>query len=105
MTVIGYADSIEGLVRLLAKRRYDLGIASLNIDTIAGLADGHTAKIECRTKGLGDISLHALLATYVLRLAIIEDEAALPAQTIEMLHTSRGRPMVRNVAPVDEMAA
>ena len=81
MTVIGHAYSPNEIAKLIARRRYQLGISSRHLDQIAGLADGHTSKIECGSKKLGDISLPALLATLGLRLAVVADDESLPLQT------------------------
>jgi hypothetical protein len=51
------------------------------MDQIVGLADGHTSKIECGSKKLGDISLPALLATLGLRLTVVAYDESLPLQT------------------------
>jgi len=81
LTVIGHAYSPNEIAKLIAKRRYQLGISSRHLDQIAGLADGHTSKIECGSKKLGDISLPALLATLGLRLTVVADDESLPLQT------------------------
>lgn len=81
MRLIGLPNSPEEIVECLAARRYELGITQRAIDQIAGLADGHTSKIECGTKRLGDISLPALLATLGLRIAIVAEDERLPERT------------------------
>ncbi len=81
MTVIGHAYSPNEIAKLIARRRYQLGISSRHMDQIVGLADGHTSKIECGSKKLGDISLPALLATLGLRLTVVADDESLPLQT------------------------
>ena len=81
MTFIGHAYSPNEIVKLKAKRRYQLGISSRHLDQIAGLADSHTSKIECGSKQLGDIPLPALLATLGLKLAVVADDESLPLQT------------------------
>ena len=78
---IGYARTPGEIARILAIRRTQLGITSRQLDQIAGLADGHTSKIECGTKNLGQISLPILLETLGLKLAIVADDGALPRQT------------------------
>jgi len=81
LTVIGHAYSPNEIVKLIAKRHYQLGISSRHLDQITGLADGHTSKIECGSRKLGDISLPALLATLGLKLAVVVDDEILPLQT------------------------
>lgn len=81
MQIIGHTESFSELAKLIARRRYQLGISSPHLDQIAGLVDGHTSKIECGYKKLGDISLLALLATLGLRLTVVADDESLPLQT------------------------
>lgn len=92
MNVLGYATSPAEIVALLEQRRYSLGIASRDVDTIAGLADGHCSKIACGLKPIGHISLPNLLAALGLRLAIIADDNSLPRQTRALIGSSNGKP-------------
>lgn len=98
MHVLGHAQSTSELAKLIAARRYQLGISSRHLDQIAGLADGHTSKIECGSKKLGDISLPALLATLGLKLAVVVDDDSLPLQTQFARGSSKppGRALKRN---------
>lgn len=89
MRIIGTAKSSTEIVKLMAVRRNELGITGRQLDQIAGLADGHTSKIECGTKNLGQISLPTLLETLGLKLAIIADDSALPCQTRRALESKR----------------
>jgi transcriptional regulator with XRE-family HTH domain len=90
MKVIGYATSPAEIVALLEQRRYALGVSQLDLDAIAGLADGHTSKIACGTKAIGRISLPNLLAALGLRLAVVEDDEWLPSQTVAYIDSSKG---------------
>jgi hypothetical protein len=92
MNVLGYATSPREIVALLEKRRYALGIKQLDLDAVAGLADGHCGKIACGTKPIGHISLPNLLAALGLKLAVIADDTALPRQTRALIGSSRGKP-------------
>ena len=87
-TLVGFASSPKELAELLAKRRYQLGVASRAMDDIAGLADGHVSKLECGTKTLGGMSLPLLLEAMGCRLALIADDATIPAKTKAFLHTA-----------------
>lgn len=78
MRVIGFATTPREIADVLAKRRYELGLRLGEVDDLAGLHQGYAAKLECGTKHVGEMSLPALLATYGLRIAIVEDEAGLP---------------------------
>jgi len=101
MNVIGFASTPDEIVALLARRRYELGMTSRAVETVAGLADGYVSKIECGTKSLGRVSLPTLLAAYGLRLAVVEDEAGLPARTRAFIGTARpsSHARQRNPAP------
>ena len=81
MRLVGIATTPDEIVECLAQRRCELGVNSRMLDDFAGLAPGHTSKIACGVRGLGDISLPTLLATLGLRLAIVADDALLPPQT------------------------
>jgi hypothetical protein len=89
LVVLGHARSATEIAKLIAHRRYQLGISSRDLDQIAGLADGHTSKNECGIKKLGDISLPALLATLGLKLAVLADDESLPFQTLCARGTSK----------------
>jgi hypothetical protein len=92
MQVLTYVDTPSQLVRALAERRYELGIRQLDIDAIAGIADGLTGKLECGSKRLGDTTLPALLGALGLRLALVEAEEGLPTSTRRLVGSSRGQP-------------
>lgn len=81
MHITGHTKSFSELAKLIARRRYQLGISSRRLDQIAGLAEGYTSKIECGSKKLGDIPLPALLATLELRPSVVADDESLPLQT------------------------
>ncbi len=95
--LVGYATTPREIAILLARRRYQLGITSLQIDAIAGIADGLTSKIEANTKPLGFVSLPNLLAALGLKVAVVADDASLPRQTVALIGSSRGKP--RSPAP------
>lgn len=58
------------LARLLALRRHEIGFSQLELDDAAGLADGHTAKIEAGYRGLGQVTLPLLLGALGVDLRI-----------------------------------
>ena len=68
---IGTTTSLEGLTSILTERRRELGLSQLLVDDIAGLPSGYTAKVECRIKGLGKLSLPCLLGALGLELAVV----------------------------------
>ena len=87
--VIGLVASITELSQALAHRRYQLGMTSRVVDDLAGLADGHTSKLECGTKNLGDVTLPALLATYGLKLVLVASDDDVPSRVKPYLHTAK----------------
>jgi hypothetical protein len=89
LRIIGTAKSPTEIAKLMAVRRNELGITGRQLDQIAGLADGHTSKIECGTKNLGHISLPILLDALGLKLTIVADDATLPSQTRRALGSKR----------------
>ena len=102
MQIIGHTESFSELAKLIARRRYQLGISSPHLDQIAGLADGHTSKIECGSKKLGEISLPALLATLGLKLAVVADDESLPVQTQCARGSSKPPRRASGATPVHE---
>ncbi len=88
MRVVGECTSLSELMKLVAARRYELRIASLALDQIAGVADGYVSKLECGMKRPGDMSLPSILGALGLRLALIADDDALPARTRSAIGTS-----------------
>jgi hypothetical protein len=70
-----HADLIEALRR----RAVELDLSHIGADALAGLPAGYTSKLLCGMKGLGDISLPALLDALGVKLVLIEDPAATEA--------------------------
>jgi hypothetical protein len=54
-----------------------LGVACVTIDQVAGLADGHFAKLTCGIKRFGQVSIFLVLSALGLRLRIEEDPTAI----------------------------
>jgi hypothetical protein len=63
----------------------EIGISRVEIDRLAGLADGHASKLlsPVPIKKLGHISLGPILSVLGLKIALIEDPEAV-ARTIRM---------------------
>jgi hypothetical protein len=74
--------SPEELRRELARRRREVGLPQLLFDRVAGLADGHTGKLECGTKTFGRMSLPTVLSALGLRLALVEAPEGVPATVL-----------------------
>jgi hypothetical protein len=67
----------DELVALVRRRQDELGVACVTIDQVAGLADGHFAKLTCGIKRFGPVSIFLVLSALGLRLRIEEDPAAI----------------------------
>ena len=67
----------DELVALVRRRQDELGVACVTIDQVAGLADGHFAKLTCGTKRFGPFSMFWVLSALGLRIRIEEDPAAI----------------------------
>jgi hypothetical protein len=70
-TIASYADLIEAFRARLA----ELELPYLGADAVAGLAEGHTSKLMCQTKGFGRISLGAMLDALGCDLVLVENPA------------------------------
>jgi hypothetical protein len=66
----------DELVALVRRRQDELGVACVTIDQVAGLADGHFAKLTCGTKRFGPLSMFWVLSALGLRIRIEEDPEA-----------------------------
>ena len=106
--IVGYASTPFEIAQVLAKRRYQLGLTGRCLDQVAGLADGHTTKLESAVKTLGQISLPTLLAALGCRLALVADDAAIPDRTREYMGTAgvssyaHGAPACRRIRVADD---
>jgi len=70
----------EELRAALKRRKNDLGLANLEIDDIAGLQSGYTAKLLCGMKRPGDMSLPALLGALKCELVLMQTDACKRAE-------------------------
>jgi hypothetical protein len=52
----------DELVALVRRRQDELGVACVTIDQVAGLADGHFAKLTCGIKRFGPVSIFLVLS-------------------------------------------
>ncbi len=66
-----FTTDYRQLHRVIAERRMELGLSSLEVDELAGIAQGLTSKVECGDKKLGPLTLEYLLETLGLRLALV----------------------------------
>jgi hypothetical protein len=64
-----------GLRAAFAERRKALGLTQHDVDYLAFIADGATAKLECGTRRFGDISLAAILAALGVALVLVPVES------------------------------
>jgi hypothetical protein len=85
--IVASVENYSDLLCALRCRRLDLWL-SVALDDAAGVADGYSSKIECRSKRLGDMALGAILKAMGCKLALIADDDALPAITRRFLYTS-----------------
>lgn len=69
-----FTVDVRDFNRVIAARRMELGFSSLEIDDLAGLASGHTSKIECGTRNLGLFTLPCLMDALGLRIAMVRVE-------------------------------
>jgi hypothetical protein len=74
-------DDYRGLVETCQQRAVELEISRLEIDRLAGLAEGYSAKLLGsgngeRPKRMWPIGLELILGTLGLRILLIEDQAA-----------------------------
>lgn len=74
-------DDYRGLVETCQQRAIELGISRLEIDRLAGLTEGYSAKLlgngnSNREKRMWPVGLEAILGALGLKLLLIEDEAA-----------------------------
>jgi hypothetical protein len=65
--------NIDDLVEAIRARRDELGITCETMDAISGLSAGHSAKLACGTKGIGRVSLPAVLGALGAALVLVED--------------------------------
>jgi hypothetical protein len=68
-----------GLLAVLRRRADQLRLSRISLDTLTGLADGHSAKLlaPAHSKILGEKSFGAMLEALGLRLVVEEDPQAL----------------------------
>ncbi|MGJ5120959.1 hypothetical protein [Bradyrhizobium oligotrophicum] len=68
--------SMDELVNALQQRKEQLNLSNDLIDDLAGLPDRYAAKLFCRMKSPGRVSLGPMLGALGLTLVMIEDPAA-----------------------------
>jgi hypothetical protein len=75
------AGSYEELIGILRQRKLELDVSFTVLELIGGLASGHAAKIlgpgPVHSKHLGPTSLALILGALGVRLALVEDPAAM----------------------------
>ncbi|WP_036286897.1 hypothetical protein [Methylosinus sp. PW1] len=99
MRIVGYASTPREIVALIEQRRYALGLRSLEVDDLAGVQPSYLSKAACGSKNLGDMSMPAILGALGLRIAIVEDDAGLPAATRRFLDELPARPQTAPHGP------
>jgi hypothetical protein len=79
MRNLGVVRNYSELHAALRRRADELNVSRATLDSVAGLADGHSSKIlgPGQVKKLGHVSLGALLGGLGLKIVLVEDEAAL----------------------------
>jgi hypothetical protein len=84
--------SIDDLVAAIRARRDELNVSHELIDDLAGLQSGYTSKLLAPEpmKGLGPMSLPALLGALGAALVLVEDSAQ--AERVRDRWTPRKRP-------------
>lgn len=65
--------TLDDLIEALRRRRDELDISHETIDAVSGLQSGYTSKVLARMKGLGPVSLPALLGALACGLVLVED--------------------------------
>jgi hypothetical protein len=80
---------VDDLVEAIRARRDELGISYETMDAISGLSPGHCAKLSSGAKGIGRVSLPAVLGALGAALVLVED----PEQTARV--ADRWRPRQR----------
>jgi hypothetical protein len=59
------------LVAVVRDRKAEAGITCQTLDGLAGLADGHAAKLLCGTKNFGEMSLGCVLQALAMKLIVV----------------------------------
>lgn len=79
---IAVVASYDELIDAIRTRKAELGLSDATVDSISGLAAGHTGKLlgPAQVKTLGKVSMGLLLQALGLVLVVVED----PAQTEKM---------------------
>jgi hypothetical protein len=74
-TLLAEVRDYDGLLEALRARRDALDISHECIDAVSGVQSGYTSKLLCKPpiKGLGRMSLGALLGALGLKLLVVED--------------------------------
>lgn len=72
------------LAKALAIVRKERGLSQLAMDYTAGLAEGHTAKLECGDKGFGKISLPLVLQALDVELICRKRDASMRSKYAKM---------------------
>jgi hypothetical protein len=80
--VLAITDRYGELILALRTRAEACGFSYAQLDKRAGLPTGYSAKLfgPSHAKNLGPVSLNALLKALGLKLAIVADEAPVPAR-------------------------
>jgi hypothetical protein len=96
LPAIGTASDYAGLLTVLRQRADALRVSRETIDEIAGWADGYASKLlaPACSKALGARSLGPLLEVLGVKLAVLEDPAAMAR--FEKRRTPRAEWQVRN---------
>jgi hypothetical protein len=86
-TVRSHGDLIEAL----RARAAELELSHLATDALSGLPSGYTGKLLCGMRGLGDISLPALLDALGVSLVLVEEPAKVEAAQLARARLGIGR--------------
>lgn len=91
--------NIDDLVEALRARKEAIDISNELLDHLAGLQPGYVSKVlaPTRIKGLGPISLPALLGALGVALVLVEDTAAI--ERVKDLWQKRKRSMKKPLEP------
>ncbi len=87
--LVGTASTPREIANCLRSRRLELGLTQSAVCHLAGVQDGYVGKLEVGVRTLGPMSLGAMLGALGLRLAVIADDASLPAITRRELKPKR----------------
>src|SRR5271163_4641243 len=91
------------LLRQLDRRRRELGMRMEDVDHKSGVQDGYSAKLFVGIRGLGQMSLPAILGALDADLVVVPRPDARPAEQRSLGAVAAGVPTRRALPPTGEI--